>query len=296
MSEKNGVQISLTPAESKKFISKSILNIDFFRRALEKSLVVIHPSSTTYFLYEELTQRKPRNWVCGVIVQKGACINDDLFNVLASKGVIGDIGKFSQFWVFRNGKLVEKSPTLNEIIEEMDSDCVYVKTGNALDAGGNVGVLIGAPDGRGTVGRFYEASKRIGFKVLLPIGLEKLIHSVKKAAETANPERLIYSMGMPASLLPIQGFTITECEAVNLLADLKATLISSGGLSGAEGSVTLFVEGNKENSEKLLKILKEVKGAKLPRIKNPKCEKCSWKTCFKYEAKNIAGTLSEKYG
>lgn len=207
------MQISLTPAESKKLISKSLLKINFFEIALKDGLILIHPSSTTYFLYEEFAGEKPpKNWVCGVITPKGACINQDMLEILEERGATKDIGKFDQFWVFKKGKLI-RDVSLVEILEEMTEKDVYVKTGNAVDSKKNVGVLIGAPDGKGTVGRIYEASKKKGFKVLLPIGLEKMIPSIDDATKITNPKELKYSMGMPCYLFPIQGYVVTECEA-----------------------------------------------------------------------------------
>ena len=282
------MQVSLTPAESKKLIAKSLLKLDFFKDSLRDGIVLIHPSSTTYFLYREITGEYPeKNWVCGVIVQKGACINKEVLDELAKSGAIEDLQKFSQFWVFKKGKLIE-TPPLSELIEIMGEGDTYVKTGNAIDCQGKVGVLIGAPDGKGTVGRLYEASKKKGFNVLIPIGLEKFIPSVKNAAEIAEPKRIKYSTGMPLRLLIIDGYVVTEVDAINILTGAKAAPIASGGLSGAEGSITLVVEGDDEQLALLKKIVKDVKGAKLPDISTPNCEKCSWKTCFIYSFENIS--------
>ncbi len=283
------MQISLTPAESKKLISKSLLKLEFFEKALKEGLILIHPSSTTYFLYEELTkERPPKNWVCGVITPKGACINRNMLEILAEKGVTGDIGRFDQFWVFKKGKLVRRTPPLVELLEIMEKGDVYVKTGNAIDLNKNVGVLIGAPDGKGTVGRILETSKKKGFRVLLPIGLEKLVMSVEEAAKIANPTELKYSMGMPVYLFPVQGHVVTEIEAISLLCDARATLIASGGLNGAEGSITLVVEGERDELESLKDVILSIKGAKIPQFPVPKCDNCSWKTCFQYDFQNLS--------
>ncbi len=286
------MQISLTPTESKKLISKSLLNLEFFGKALNEGLILVHPSSTTYFLYEELTKEKPpKNWVCGVITHKGACINRDMLEILAERGATGDIGRFDQFWVFKKGKLLKKTLPLVELLEMMGECDVYVKTGNAIDLKKNVGVLIGAPDGKGTVGRIFEASKNKGFKVLLPIGLEKLVMSVEEAAKVANPLELKYSMGMPLYLYPVQGHIITEIEAISLLSGAKATLIASGGLNGAEGSVTLVVEGERDELENLKEIVLGIKGATLPPFPTPKCDDCDWRTCFKYDFQNLSKSM-----
>ena len=67
-------QISLTPTESKKLIAKAVVNMDVVKRALAEGIVVMHPSSSTFFIAEELTGKRPQTpvWVCGVIVPNGA--------------------------------------------------------------------------------------------------------------------------------------------------------------------------------------------------------------------------------
>ncbi len=286
------MQITLTPAESKALIAKSLLKLEFFENALKNGVVVVHPSSTTYFLYRELTGKYPdRSWVCGVIVREGACINRETLEELVKVGATENIARFNQFWVFRKGKLVE-TPPISELLEMLGEGDVYVKTGNALDSKGNVGVLVGAPDGKGTVGRFYEKSKEKGFKVLIPIGLEKLVPSVDVASEVADPQKVKYSMGMPLKLFKLKGHVVTEVEAIELLVGARAIPIASGGLSGAEGSVTLFVDGTEDRLEKLRDIILKIKGIELPRIEIPDCRDCSWKTCkiYKFENLKIAGS------
>lgn len=76
-----------------------------------------------------------------------------------------------------------------------------------------------------------------------------------------------------------------------MLVGAKATLISSGGLNGAEGSVTLVVDGNEESLEKLLRIMREIKRAKLPEFETPTCDNCKWPTCSIYDIENIMDLL-----
>jgi len=272
--KKDRIQITLTPTESKKLISLSIIEIDTFKRALRGGTIVIHPSSTTYFLYELLTNESPEPWVCGVIVSRGTCINE------AMLAEISEISKFSQFWVFRNGKLVD-SPSVDVLVEELGEGDVYVKAANAVDSTGRAGVLIGAPDARGTAGRFMDSGKT--FDTIIPVGLEKLIPSIDEACR-AEPRRLKYSMGMPVYFRELRGEIVTEIEAFKILFDAEAFLIASGGLAGAEGSVTLVVES--ERVDEIKDFVLKIKNAALPPLKIPDCP-CSWRTCFLYDVKLI---------
>jgi hypothetical protein len=42
-------QIVLTPVESKKLISKAVAQLEVVRHAATEGMVVLHPSSSTYF-------------------------------------------------------------------------------------------------------------------------------------------------------------------------------------------------------------------------------------------------------
>ena len=269
------IQLTLTPSESKRLISSAILEMESFKNALENGTIVIHPSSTTYFLYELLTGNPPDTWVCGVIVPEGTCINEEMLPR------ISEISKFAQFWVFKKGELVD-SPPVDSLVKELGAKDVYVKAANAVDSKGNAGVLIGAPDAKGTAGRFMESN---GFKTIIPVGLEKLIPRIEDATK-ANPKKLKYSMGMPVYFRKLRGEVVTEIEAFKILFDAKAFLIASGGLNGAEGSVTLIVESESDKIEEIKDFILEIKGTTLPEIKIPECP-CSWKTCSLYDAELI---------
>lgn len=53
-------QVVLTPAESKKLIAKAVAKLDVVKQAAADGMIVLHPSSSTYFIFEELTGVKPR--------------------------------------------------------------------------------------------------------------------------------------------------------------------------------------------------------------------------------------------
>ncbi len=69
-------QVTLTPTESKKLIAKAVAQMEVVKRAVGAGLIVLHPSSSTYFVVEELTGNRPKTniWVCGVVVPKATCM------------------------------------------------------------------------------------------------------------------------------------------------------------------------------------------------------------------------------
>ncbi len=269
------MQVTLTSAESKFLISKGLSNLDDVRRAYERGICVIHPSSTTYFLFKEFTGYEPDVWICGLIDEWGTCISKDMLDKLKNDK---DSGKFRILWIFEKGRLIEEET--EKIIERMGKEDVYIKSPNAIDVNGNAGVLIGAPDGIGTVGRFMMAKDK-GFKIILPAGLEKLLPSVDISID---PNKLKYSMGMPVHFRKVDGNVFTEIDAIKTLFGLKAVPIASGGLVN---SITLYVEGEEDKIEEFKEFLmKEVKGVKLPNVETPHCP-CNWGTCKKLKFFNL---------
>ena len=133
--------------------------------------------------------------------------------------------------------------TWQEVLQDFSHDDVFIKGGNALDAGGTVGVLVGGKNG-GTIGAAYGQIVAVGAHLILPIGLEKLVPSVNIAANALSQIPPDSSLGMPCGLFPVTyGTVITELEAIHLLYALDAVHVHSGGVGGSEGAVGLVARG-----------------------------------------------------
>ncbi len=285
-------QVVLTPTESKKLISQAVCSLPEVKKALKKGIVALHPSSSTYFITEQLLGKRPPTdvWVCGTILEKGLC-GDMMAGVLLGSTTMkgeekpeevtftGHRKDFTFTWVFKDGSLEPPRP-LKDIIAEMKSGDIYIKGVNAIDPSGNVGVLIGAgtavhDEVGGTIGRVMSAAKQQGYQVIFPVGLEKLIPvPVEEAAREAKPRDFTYSMGHAAALLPARGRSITEVNAIQILTGATATPVAAGGLSGAEGSVVLVVKGEPEQVDKAVQAVEGVKGSRLPRVRERNCMNC----------------------
>lgn len=273
-------QIVLTPTESKKLIAKGVVQMKEVQESLREGLVVMHPSTSTYFIFEELTGEKPQTevWLSGTIVPKGLCVEWGSYSQM-KKGYLATPGLFPYSWILK-GKEPQASKTIDELCGELGEKDVYIKGVNALDAQGSAGVLIGSL-AEGTIGRIIAAVKRRNFKMILPVGLEKLIPgSIKKAAqETGSNKHIEYSMGIPCSLTPVPGITVTEVDALRILTGVEALPISAGGLAGAEGAVVLLLQGEKEAVRQAVRLAEGVKGAKMREVKNPSCPECIVSHC-----------------
>ena len=288
-------QISLTPTESKKFIAKAVVNLDVVKQALAEGIVVMHPSSSTYFIIEEVTGMRPKTpvWVCGVVVPKGACLSLGASKMSENQPRIGISypEDYASSWVIQGGKLAT-GISLRDLFEKMGPKDVYIKGVNALDPQGTVGILIGNRLEGGTIGRVIAASRRKGFNLIFPVGLEKLIPvRIEEAAKEALKTQYEYSMGVNCGLWPCkEGIVVTELKAVEILSGAIAIPIAAGGLDGAEGAITLVIKGEKEEVTKAIEYAEQSKGARLPKANTPKCEDCGAAICdFPVKAKPWVG-------
>ncbi|MEM2211191.1 MAG: hypothetical protein QW372_00720 [Nitrososphaerales archaeon] len=280
--------ITLTPTQSKKLMAMAILKMDIVKNALKDGMLVLHPSSSTYFIIKEaLGIEPPTNfWVSGIIVEKGLCV--EIGSLLPSKFSSKDTstfrtkdpGEFDRTWLIKGGKL-EIGMKLKSILEMMNEKCVYIKGVNALDPQGKVGVLIGNVAGWGTIGLVNEWMKKNHFKVIYIAGFEKLIPtSLEEAAKIAKERDYLYCMGLPCRLFICEGGEVlTETKAIEILSKCKATVISAGGLSGAEGSVVMVIEGDEESLKNAMKYIKRAKDANLPQVRTFYCSDCPHPNC-----------------
>jgi hypothetical protein len=273
-------QVVLTPTESKKLIAKAVTKLDVVRQAATEGMVVIHPSSSTYFIFKELIGAKPKTnyWVCGVVTPRGMCV--EMAMTLGDRSPRTekfDPGKLRGLWAIKKGKVLAESTTA-ELMEQMTAKDVYIKGVNALDSQGNVGILVGE---RGGLGVVLSAWKKKRFTLIFPAGLEKLIPiPVRQAAMEAKQTKYEYGMGLPAGLFACpEGRSITEIDAVKILSGAVVVPIASGGLGGAEGATTLIIKGNNKQVRDVIEIIEQSKGAKLPALRLSNCSDCSVPHC-----------------
>lgn len=254
-------QIVLTSTESKKLIAKAVVANSQVQYALRHGIIMIHPSSTTAWIYEEIMGSWPEEpWVFGLVTPKGLSRSKSAVESMKAKG-----GARKQ-WVFIKGVL-QDTTDLNETLLTMTSSDVFIKSCNALDNEGNTAVLTTTPHVGGTIGRVLKAQKERGFQLIIPIGLEKLIpgtiKSIYKSFESDLPE---CGTGLFCGIFPVLGEKMDERDALHHLCAVDAIAVSAGGIVGAEGGVTLFVKDEKEKVLSVLALIDTVKDARLPQL------------------------------
>jgi hypothetical protein len=242
-----GGVMTFTPAESKRLIAKAVVAMKPVRRALEKGRVIVASGTTDAYVAEEILGRPvPRHhYIKGNISSGRLCST-------------GRSDEWIKPYVFVDGVPVEAE--LADAIKELDGDDVFIKGANAVDADGNAGILMANSMG-GTIGAAMGAVVSRGTHLIVPVGLEKLIPSVLAAAGKTGIKRLKYPSGGTVGFMPVIGATtVTEVQALSILAGVKATHIASGGIAGSEGSVVFVVEGPDSRVRAAFELWESLKG------------------------------------
>jgi len=276
-------QVTLTPTESKQLIGKAVVQMEEVKNAAKKGTILMHPCSTTFFVFQELTGHRPPTevWSCGITVPKGECtelgvILEGLMTMPEEKSALRDPRNYLFHWILRQGKFSWKE-RLGDLIEEMTPDSVYIKGANAIDMEGKAGVLIGNPSEEfgGSIAVAMAGARQKGYKMIFAVGLEKLIPGqIKEISKVARRREYSYAMGLPCGLLPVEGIVVTEVEAIRILTGATAVPIAAGGIGGAEGAVVLAIKGEDDQVKKAIEYAEQSKGAKLPETRTRHCYDC----------------------
>ncbi|MFW5992133.1 MAG: hypothetical protein ACOCQN_02980 [Halanaerobiaceae bacterium] len=242
-------QIVLTVSESKRLIAKGVCKLAMVQRALKQGLIIIPTGSTNGYIIEELTD---------IEFDKTGYMTGQTLPARVDPGNLNR-GDRAPDVVLEKGRLNRELDRITAA-ENMDKDDVFIKGANALNyEKGVVGVLIGHPAG-GTIGGAIGHIIGKRGNLVIPVGLEKCISSdIYEMAELANKDNNDYDSSVPR-LWPLQGTIVTEIEALEILFDVKVSQLAAGGLGGAEGSVRLLADGNREEIDKLKEFIDEIQG------------------------------------
>jgi hypothetical protein len=251
---------TVTPSESKRLIAKAVVSLPEVIGAKEDGYLIVTRGSTCAYIAEELlgeTMEKEK-YVAGQIIRGVLCALH--------------AGIRRQPIAFHEGTVLTVDP--GTLIEKLGPRDVVIKGGNAVDHKGNVGVLMASPVG-GTMGQFYMAMKAQGIRTIYAVGLEKLVPSVEEAARAGGRLKLERTIGARVGLACVADEeAFTEIHAVSSLFDVRAVHYASGGFGGAEGSVTIIVEGEETKINRCMDFIESIKGEPpLPAVKGP-CKTC----------------------
>ena len=272
---------TLTPAESKRLIARGIAALPEVREAKEEGYLLVGRGSTNGYIAEELLGEpvEKEKYVAGQVIKGITC-------ALVQ-------GVRMQPVTFHKNKLLNVDPST--VIDELGPGDILMKGANAFDHLGHIGVVMANPRG-GTMGQFFLPMKARGATVIYPVGLEKMIPSVEEAAMMGGIHVIERSIGVPVGMVCVtDGTAYTELDALETLFDVDAVHFASGGYGGAEGAITIIIEGDSEQVDRCCDYIEDIKGEPpLPGIK-PLCKTCPIRCSFQgMEETDLPGYLQEK--
>ncbi len=240
--------VTLTAAEGKRLIAKGLLGLEVVQHALREGYLCVTLGTTSSYLVEEiLGEYDKTRHIAGLTVPRGVWVTRPEARAYDA--------------IFHRGEYLERKK-VRDVLEELGPDDVIIKSANALDADGVPIVLLASETG-GTVGTFLGAVAARGINLLMPVGLEKCIPArYDEFKDRVGMQAWDYYLGTPVGAIAIpEGRPFTEVDALRTLFDVEATPIAAGGINGAEGSVTLLVEGDEGSIRRAYEFLRdEIKG------------------------------------
>lgn len=239
--------VVLTPAESKRLIARAVARLPEVRAALQGGRVIVATGSTNAYVAEE---------ILGQPMDKARFITG---HIRQGALAVPSAGPLPQPLVLVRGE--RKHGDFRQVLQEFEAGDVFIKGANAVDPQGYVGILLGSPTA-GTIGAAWPIICARGCHLVVPVGLEKLVPSVRAAARACQGAVAGHSLdGGRVSMMPLVGArVVTEIEALEVLAGVSAHHVASGGIDGSEGSVVLVLEGSPEEISRALAAVRAVKG------------------------------------
>jgi len=223
--------VVLSSAAAKRLIGRAVAHLPQVEKAKKEGLIVVGLGTTNAYVLEELL---------GEPVEKGRYCAGYVGKKL---GVVPAERRLSMV-VLERGQ--PKTLDWPEILARLSPGDLVIKGGNILDPEGVVGVFVAADDG-GTVGKFYPAALARGVEVIIPISRAKSVHfSVSEIVGELGKGRLKWASGSKVGVFPLLGTVITETEAVELLYDVEAWHLATGGVGEGKGAVVLLLRGEEE--------------------------------------------------
>lgn len=242
--------VVLNPAESKRLIAKAVAVLPEVKTALQKGTLIIGWGTTNAFVAEEtlgITIAHKTDFASGVICEGELKVNHGDTKMLP--------------FVLKDGKLSEVHQ--KAALSKFKPGDVFIKGANAVDTKGDVGIMVAAPYGGSVLDAWLGIVVR-GGHFICPVGLEKLVPSIRDAADKCGIFRFKYSTGIPASFVTFSvAKVVTEIQAIRVLTGASATHVASGGIGGSEGAVILVLEAEAPVLDKAFELVKSIKGEPL---------------------------------
>ena len=260
--------VVLTPSESKRLIGKAVAHMQEVKHALKDGMIILAGGTTCAYVAEEILGKSMEKggYASGFIVPKGLC-----HHTQKPKRVIIEKGR------------LREDLSRYKAIRMLKADDVFIKSANAIDPEGNAGILLYGVRG-GSIGRAFGTIVTEGVNLIIPVGLEKLIPtSVFRISEQMGKGKIDYCMGLPVGYIPLHGTVVTEIEAMEILMGVNAIAVASGGVHGAEGAITLLLNGSEDTVQGAIQLVTSLKGEPPVEVHPSDCGSCSALDCHNHD-------------
>jgi hypothetical protein len=244
-SQKRAVVV-LTPSESKRLIGRAVASLPEVKRALARGRLIVGNGTTNAFVVEEITGESVSKWRYAAGVIAGGRLDVTSGKTRLSPVALDRGRPCKGGWI--------------ELLQEFGRGDVFIKGANAIDPEGNVGILL-ASDLGGTVGQAYGIVAARGGRLIVPVGLEKMVPDVVEASRHCGIAATDLTDGTPVGMAVIPNArVVTELEAFETLFGVAAWHLASGGVAGSEGAVTIALEGSAASIARALKYTDSIGG------------------------------------
>jgi hypothetical protein len=248
------VVVTLTTSESKRIIGKAVAKMEVVNRALREGAVFICTGTTNAYVAEEITGRKidKQHYSGGIITPQGP-------------GMTSPPKKLDPLLI-RHGEISGvKWADMAKVSDQLGPKDLVIKGANAIDNQHNAAVIVGDPAGGFLNPAALRALTERGVKLVIPVGLEKTIPYSLLELKRKLGDGMVKAWKQMGTvpiykMVFLTGQVVSEIEAFKILSNVEATPLASGGIDGAEGSVTLLLEGNDEQVKKAWDVANQVKG------------------------------------
>ena len=241
------IQITLSVEESKDLIARTILFHPLFKHSQENGSIILKGGTTVSKISENLLGFPLR--ICGRVTERGTV----------------SVGRDSSA---PHTVLVRKEEWRNideDLVDETSSlgcDDLIVCSANAIDSKGNA-VLMAGSTGGGDTGKAISNWYTEGVKVIIPVGIEKLVPGdLNEAIKRTSRKGIDFSTGMAVGLIPLIGELFTEIEAFKTIGDVEVFPMGAGGIYGAQGSAVFQIEGENREIDRIIDLVKDIKNSK----------------------------------
>jgi len=254
--------------------------LDFVQERFKNGIIGVKTGTTNYFVVMALLANRQKDWesikdhvkACGMAAGRGMCGEKWHIGEDAVKRKDTRIPQLA----FRKGEIWE-GPLDEIVLREMTEKDIYITGANALDFQGNTAIELGGWNG-GSIGRVLNTIYGKGIRLLIPVGLEKLIPTpIPEVLKETGHCGLDYAHGEWYGVMPMHGTVFTEIDAFKMLTGAKAVPVGAGGVKGAEGAIHFSITGTEDQVKKVIDIWEnKVRGTKLPEIHLQDCKECVW--------------------